>query len=314
MSLADYQAELTAASKLKLRATALLALGRPDEVFEASVLLHAAARRELRAVRGLSVPTQTRIGALTEACGLLVDARDPAGAGRVYADLLKVLHEDADGAPVPPKLDRAYGDLQARFAAAQADTMMAALPPWALRSGFARARREAASMTRVFPGVATWWSIRFHLAERQGDLDEAWGWLERAQLLEPDDEKFFALRLRTSHVRPTDEVDALFDQGYRRLKQSSAQFCLFYALAELLQHRRHPERALEAAQLGLTKSLTEEERQRLRAAQLFAQVFMTGQTPSAEQLYLAGMADLAVQVKKGDDVTQLLLKYALRAA
>lgn len=70
MTLAEYRSLLAPAGKAKMRAGALLAHGDDEGRFEAAVLLHDAARSELRAVDALDAPSiETRLTARVEACG-----------------------------------------------------------------------------------------------------------------------------------------------------------------------------------------------------------------------------------------------------
>src|SRR5438552_1926203 len=68
---------LRQAAALKMRATKLRALGRPDEQWAAIVAFHDAARKEL-AVLDLpgDVSVEAEMHARIEACGLFLDVRD----------------------------------------------------------------------------------------------------------------------------------------------------------------------------------------------------------------------------------------------
>src|SRR5262249_45266098 len=85
-----YEIGLVSSGKLKIRATARLAEGTPDAVFDACVLLHEAARIERRLAGVLpTCSAATRLAASVEECFCLLEGRDPPGAARVWGRILR---------------------------------------------------------------------------------------------------------------------------------------------------------------------------------------------------------------------------------
>lgn len=74
-----YARTLGVSAQHKVRALSLLAEGGEEATRTAVTLLHEAWRAERRALRVLEAPSpETRLRAAVEACGCLVDARDPS--------------------------------------------------------------------------------------------------------------------------------------------------------------------------------------------------------------------------------------------
>ena len=81
-----YQATLAQGGKWKLRAKALLAEGGAENGFDASVLLHEAARLQHAAVEALPVcPPVTRLASLAEECWCYTAARNLPRAAETWA-------------------------------------------------------------------------------------------------------------------------------------------------------------------------------------------------------------------------------------
>ena len=78
-------------SKLKLAAKARLSEGGNDARYEASVLLHEAARADERALLATSAPSpETKLASAIERCGCLIDGRDLlAVLERAWPDVLE---------------------------------------------------------------------------------------------------------------------------------------------------------------------------------------------------------------------------------
>ena len=102
--------------KARLHARTLLAEGDPAERFEAAVLLHDAARAELRALQALEDPSiKTRLAARVEACGCLLLGLDVLSAIPVWRDVEQIAQERLAGHS--PGLDLLYRVGLGRFAA-----------------------------------------------------------------------------------------------------------------------------------------------------------------------------------------------------
>lgn len=330
MSLDAYKAALAASGKLKLRAKAKLADGRRDQVFEACVLLHEAARAELRAVRLVDAPAATRFGALVEACFCFVEGLDPHGAGKVYSTLYQVRDEQARDDVEAATIRAMLSPLNPRYEAIQKKYANAIGKLRALRGGLPlvpapgiKAQREAKRMTSAFPGVAGWWWVTYRLAESSGEDRQAWLALERARRLEPENLRFEAISLlaatKALDARGADEYLARARSG---VDEGSPEMCLMYALAELRLARTGTardrserwRRAQDAARAGLAGEPRGTLRNNLRATDLLLNSYMEGRTPSVELLYLAGLPEIAIHAGANPDVAELLTSSVARAA
>jgi hypothetical protein len=330
MNLDAYQNALSASGKLKIKATAKLALGTPDAIFEACVLLHEAARGELRAVQSIDAPAPTRLAALIEACGCLVDGFDPPGAAKVWAQITnEQLHVDPklrDG--MLAKLTPAYQRSQQQYATALGKLkVLRGMPPHPLSQWpqdlRAPAEKEASMMTRAFPGAAGWWWVSYRLAEGRENWPVAWDALGRARELDPEDLNFEAMSIHAaiSALGPAKAQEHLVRIG-ARLDASKPLLCLMYALGEVRMARTESQaqkrtrwvRALAATNIGLSGQPTETQHKNLRAVKLLLDSYLANKLASVELLYLAGLSDVAVSAQAGADVEQLLSSSILQAA
>lgn len=317
VTLAEYRSILAPAGKAKMRATALLAEGETSQRFEAAVLLHDAARAELRALGELDgPPIETRLAALVEVCGCLLLGFDPLGAIPVWNDVERLapgLAPEARRAMLArlaPRYRKEQRKLQALWkkspTLARADTF---LPP--LTSRAARARRELAALLDYFPGSAQLWLG--HCVDRDdvGDPASAWEALHRARRLEPDAPSIEAMELWLL-PRAFDAPEALrrLDAHRERLDQAPPELCLGYSLAELALASRAPnererlDRARGIAALGRSRMLlggrVRPQGQtvdsisavlflHLAAVEQVAQERLAGHTPGLDVLYRLGL-------------------------
>lgn len=331
MSLGLYEKQRQMAGGLKMRATAGLADGRSEHVFEACVLFHEAARVEQRAV-GLidAAPAETRLAALIEACACYVDGLDPPMAGQVWAQIVRERERvDAEVAtsmlsrlePRYERSHRAYAKLLSKLVFIRPGPGGSLVPPHARdRRG---AAREVAEVTDSYPGAAIWWWAAYRIAEASGRNMHAWYALRRAHRLEPDNARFEAVSLlaATWALAPAAADEHL--AGYRgRLDGTAPEVCLMYALGEVRLARDGPpqgrverwERALQAARAGLAQHPGGTTRKNLRATELLIQSYLDDEKPTLELLYLAGLADVAVRARPTDDIADLVTTSAKEAA
>ena len=85
-----YALILGASGKLKIRAKRLRADDGVDAVFNASVLLHEAARVQRRATDALSeCPPATRLASAVEECWCLAEGLDPPSAAKAWGEVLR---------------------------------------------------------------------------------------------------------------------------------------------------------------------------------------------------------------------------------
>jgi hypothetical protein len=196
-----YELNVLSSSELKLRGLGLLALGGEEEVFEACVLFHSAARLERKAVEFLSpCPPATRLAASIEECGCLLEGRDPHAAADVWARILS----EADALPsamVESKLSR----LRPRYRedVRELDRL---IQKHSALSGIGGTRvvvpTEASEQRRTlhavrealvrFPGVPEFWFTAACLAAALGEMPYAGEALDRARRLDPENSRYRA--------------------------------------------------------------------------------------------------------------------------
>lgn len=168
------------AGAAKMRAMRLLSLGDPEDRWQAFLLLRRAARLGLEAMEGEERPSEAaQVGVWIEACGLLLEARDPVRAAELWARLPRWVFFTAPGAALLERLKGPYQAAADDFAAvwrrlsggaAQPDP--SAVPPGELRAAL-----------EPYPGVPElWWA----LSARTPDPEEARRARDRAALLEPE--------------------------------------------------------------------------------------------------------------------------------
>lgn len=328
----EYLMSLSTSGKLKMKAKALLAAGSADERFEASVLLHEAARTERRAVEALtSSSPATRLAALVEECGCLLDGYDPVGAARAWAQIVSERKQvDAPtAAALLSRLEPRFAKTHDAYAKAIAPLMgfitSTKIVPETKRDQVA-AGEALARATERFPGVTGLWWATYRMAEARRDPKTAWEAITRARQLEPENKTFEAFRLFAASwaLTPT-KADAELARVSSRLDTLGSRACLMYALAELrlarrIRGTRHADaserwcRARTAARTGLAQAPEGKERSHLRAVELLATSLIEGETPTVELLYLAGLSDVAMAAPRHVDMVELISDTVRQAA
>jgi hypothetical protein len=318
-----YGVHLAASGRLKLRAKKLLALGSAREVFDASVLLHEAARVERLAVQALpSAPPATRLSCAVEVCSCLLEGLDPPRAAEAWAEVLRL--RDWVDAPqanaIVERLADTYPAVQQQFArtvgsSATLRAIREAFPFVALTAKERiRARNELAVAVRRFPGASSLHWAAFRLAEADDDKRAARDSLEKARQLEPGEPRFRGMTLLVAAwARSRPDAEKLLASVRPSLSHAGAEVCLMYAHAELTLARRATKeraarwaRARDAADAGIHQVTTEAVRRNLRATQLLVRELMAHRIPTTEILYRAGLSELACATTPQTDIVALL--------
>lgn len=318
-----YQLALAATSRLKMRATSLLAEGDHDSVFEACVLFHEAARGERRAVDALpGFPPEGRLAAAIEECWCLLEGRDPQRAadawGRVLRDrqTLDATTAEAMLARLEPffrtKLEEFARVLSccAHLAALRAANTFVPATAQAQKD----ALREVIGVLDAFPGLIGFWWWRYRLTDALGKSKEAWGALTRARRLDPENRRFEAMSLLlAAHTFPAQEADVYLARARGSLAGAGPEVCLMYALAEVEIGKKDPapldrwRRAQEAVQVGLSSLPSPEIGRSLTAARLLLDALQAGREPTLDIFYQAGLGERAVTAPPRQGVIELLI-------
>jgi hypothetical protein len=146
------------ASIAKMRAMRLRGTGDANDEWQAIVLLHAAARDETAALATLESPSlQEKTGAHVEACGLLVEAKDPVGAAQEWARLPSWAFTSEAGAALLSQVGPMYeGMLDSFFPMWRSIETAPGSVPTPTAVPYER-MREACD---AYPGVAAfWWAL-----------------------------------------------------------------------------------------------------------------------------------------------------------
>ena len=316
-----YAFNLASSGKLELRAKGLLAEGTAEAVFQASALLHEAARIQRLAVDALpSCPPVTRLAAAAEECWCLIEGRDPIGAVNAWGQVLRsregVDSETAKGvlsrvAPRFEALRLEFSELMASSPMLFAIMQAGSLGSLAL-SDRKHARRDIARALMKFPGSPGLWYLQYRLEEADEAKRAAWESLSRARTLTPNP-RFVALSLVVATwALPAHEAEEHIAGIRGALDRAPADICLMYGLAEINLAKKGSDlntrwsRALEAVNAGLTRATRERLRQNLKATQLLLIELLAGREPTMEIFYLAGIGDLVSTAKRSANVIDLL--------
>jgi tetratricopeptide (TPR) repeat protein len=310
-----HEINLVSSGKLKLRATARLAEGSDEAVFEACVLFHEAARFERRALEALSqCPAITRLTASVEECWCLVRGRDPHAAGDVWSRVLSEAQaiDSSTAASIMSRLKpeyeaaiRDFVTLIQRSPTLQLSTraLLRGAPSLVPQNAADRtaALKELRSLLKVFPGVPSLWSLLAHIEDTNENHLEAWKALQRALALAPDNQQFRALSLITAtEALPRSDADAYLRQARPTLDKASAEVCVMYAFAEiqLAQSKKAGrverwQRALEAVDIAFPRTHSEGLRKNLTALRLLLRDLIDQRDADPNVLYRAGLGGLA---------------------
>jgi len=241
VTLAEYRSLLAPAGKAKMRAGALLAEGDGEGRFEAAVLLHDAARAELRAVDALDAPSiETRLAAQVEACGCLLLGLDPVGSIALWRGVeqlaLGIAPEAGEAmlARLRPQVEKERRAVRALWK--KSPTLVRARTFHPTQTGRpAQARRELDALLARFPGCAPFWVGRAVDRGQAGDAAAAWDAVTRARRLEPETPSIEALELwLLPFAFDAEEARRRLDPRRAGLDRAPPELCLGLALAELV--------------------------------------------------------------------------------
>jgi len=316
-----YELNLATSGKLKLKATARLAEGAVEDIFDACMLLHEAARIERRAALALpACPAATRLAASVEECFCLVEGRDPVGAAEVWGRILREKGDvdEASAQAILSRLAPRYEKNRREFAklVAGAKTFVQLRSTGAIVPPSANARKSALAEVRAilsrFPGIPDFWWFAYRLAEAGGDRKGAWDALSRARRLDPNNPRFDAMSLLVAaRALPKSKADQELARARATLDKAGAEICLMYALAEIeLANKDDAEqrwrRAREATNFGLAQVRSEGLRSNLVATQLILDSLLAGKEPSLDLLYLSGLGEIAASASPKSNILELV--------
>jgi len=304
-----YTRTLGTSAQHKVRALSLLAEGGEEATRTAVTLLHEAWRAERRALRVLEAPTpETRLRAAVEACGCLVDARDPSlvldpAWGEVLDASTAVAPETA--ASIRRRLDPKVNALIREYAEAadhapELFRMLVEETAWsAPRAVRETARRQAEGMVRTFPGDPRAWRSLSFTWWLTGRPEEAWRTIRRAREIDPDDTVAAGAEVNLARVvLPVDEARAFITTAASAAMHGALDIHLGLPLLGALMTyaegaddaRGWWERVFDLASLCLAlPALHDDERKRFRLAHLIARERLAGRAPTIDLLFRAGL-------------------------
>jgi hypothetical protein len=305
-----YEVNLVSSSKLKLRATARLAEGTEESIFDACVLFHTAARFERRAVDALSpCPPATRLAGSIEDCWCLIEGRSPDAAAEVWSRILEeaqavdAVTAEAMLSRLRPRYDAAIREFVQVFAThptLNRPGLVQDLVP-ASRKERESALREVQAVLKVFPGVPEFWWASYRLSTAGEMPAQAWAAIARAQALVPDDARYRAMSLiAAAEALPPADADRHLAEAFANLQQSGAEVALMYAYSEiLLAQKRAPgrekrwARALRAVEEASSRTRSVWLLKNLRGVRLYLEAAMAKRKVDRDLLYHAGLGRLA---------------------
>ncbi len=156
------------ASGLKVRAMRLRALGDEQDQWDAILLLHEAARKELAALAQIPQPSdREQTSARVEACGLFLESDDPVRAGAEWARLPRWAFTSEAGSLMLARLKPAYVSKYSAFSKAWRMAQEQIGPASNARGKEIDTLRAVA---KAYPGVAElWWA----LSSKESDGEKA---------------------------------------------------------------------------------------------------------------------------------------------
>lgn len=321
-----YRRALGVSAQHKARALSLLAEGGDAQTRTAVVLLHEAWRAERRAVRALESPSpETLLRAAVEACGCLVDARDPSLVHEVaWGEVL-----DASAAVAPEvaaalrrRLDPRVEALMDEYgtmarSAPDAFAIDADLRSWRRPRGeLESAHRQTEKMLRSFPGDPRIWRAFAFTAEHTGRPLEAWEAIRRSREIDPEDSAAAGAEVHLSvKVLPDTEARAFVSNAATTALRGAMDmdYCLPVLHALMSFTRGAPddrvwwERVFELASQGLAlPEVIEGDRKLCRLAFLIAREHLAGRTPTVDLLFRVGLGALVPRIPPAerDDVVK----------
>lgn len=312
---------LVEAGKLKLAAKARLAEGGEAARYEAAVLYHAAARAERRTLLVMEAPSPAaRLANAIERCACLIEGFDAMVVLEVaWADVLAASSAvpEKTAAAMRCRIDTKMSEFVSRYQGvlAKAPAFRAAIEaddPWRASRAL---DREIDRFLKVFPGDARIWGIRSRHYLQAGDIAAAWGAIQRARELMPEETAFVAIELdllpkHLSAARAEAQLDGIYTQIERGDANADICFGFVGAAMQLAQRGRHREKllrqALDAAVVGFRAPLLPIDRKIFRVLELCLREMLVGRKPTVEILYRCGLGRLATAAKHADPMAIVL--------
>lgn len=156
------------ASGLKVHAMRLRALGDEQDQWDAILLLHEAARKELAALAQIPQPSEhEQTSARVEACGLFLDADDPVRAGAEWARLPRWAFTSEAGTLMLVRLKPAYVSKFSAFSKAWRATQE---QPGRAPNVHGLRIDKLHALVNEYPGVAEFW---WALSSKESDGEKA---------------------------------------------------------------------------------------------------------------------------------------------
>lgn len=156
------------ASGLKVRAMRLRALGDEQDQWDAILLLHEAARKEMAALAQIPQPSASeQTSARIEACGLFLDSDDPVRAGAEWARLPRWAFTSEAGSLMLDRLKPAY---TSKYSAFSKGWRKIQEQPGTTSNVQRLEIDTLRAMVKAYPGVAElWWA----LSSKESDSEKA---------------------------------------------------------------------------------------------------------------------------------------------
>jgi len=323
-----YEVNLVSSSKLKLRATAGLAEGTAEAIFDACVLFHEAARLERRAVEALApCPPEARLAGSIEECWCLLEGSDPDAAAAVWSRILSE-QEDVDRATAQamlvrlrPRYDKS---IKSFVRAAQSHPVLGQIGRTHIliptnSDERRKALRATLAVLQQFPGVPLLWAAASRLADAVDNPELQWEAIIKALRLDPNNTALRAssLLVAAERLRPA-QADAYLAPVHLTVHRAEAEVCLMLAFSEVVLAERSPgtrearwTRAAKAVNAGFPRAHAEWMTKILNGLRLFLEASIAKRKPDPDLLYRAGLGRLAA-TSGGKPIDALLTEATAR--
>ncbi|MBN1610144.1 MAG: hypothetical protein JW940_26190 [Polyangiaceae bacterium] len=314
---------LVESGHFKVAAAARLAEGGTEALFEASVLFHAAARAERRALEATEAPTpEDRLRSAVEVCGCLIDALDPSAVlewawGRVL-EASEPLPE-TEARAIRARLDGKFGSFLRSYQRVLKHTPKTAS---AMERGKAPEQaRELGILLSAFPGDPRFWSSLASVQRTNGNVRACWDAIQRARRLDPEDTAIRQAELDLVTQADPEQASAVLEVAYRDiLADGNADLCFGFAAGATRWglergERVWLERALDAATLGMSfPPLYPSDRAWFHAFRLVIRELLAGKKPRMDILFRAGLGAWVVASREKDPLRVLFNRSSLLRA
>lgn len=316
------------AGKLKLAAKARLAEGGPEAAYEAAVLYHDGARAEHRALLATASPSpEARLVSAIERCACLILGLDASAVLEVgWADVLvaRAVVDEATAGAMCAKIDAMMRSFVERYQKVVRKKPTFELDPETRRLvGSPKEVRAALERClKAFPGDAFMWALRSAHDAEDGDIAGAWGAIQRARELRPEETSFVGWELRLVTKRlPVADAEARLAAAYADIERggASAGVCFGFIVGVMdLAAKRRPakqwiEQAIHAAiEGGRASPRHSEDQLAFRAVELGLREMLAGRKPGLAILYRCGLGRLAAVLPQDADWMSMVLAQTAR--